>query len=320
MMSPNNKALLDTSMKRELRALLVGPPVELTKEEASKYHPATDITFLERLDAEAINEQERTELLEHLAQCVFCRQEMERLCKCGALFADNERKADSAFSWPRMAVALKKQPVFAAAVCLLLVIGVVTLFSPFSGSPSQIAHKKVTGMLEPHEKNFSTSLPENGYRLNGTSSMKAVFAVDDHKRSVRAAYEKLVADYPGNIDFRTEFGKYLLFVLQEPDLARNEWEKALAASLKPSELKRVPELHLLLGIVAFEEGNDTLAQKHFRDALDLDTNNVNAKINMAISLYRSGERENATEMLRELRSERIPASLRGQIDRFLGQD
>jgi len=316
----NNRTLLDTYMKRELHSQLVGPPVTLTDEEAAQYHPATDITFLERLDADAISEQERKELLAHLDQCMFCRQELERLCKSGALFEQNDRKLDTRFARSRIWENLKKAASLSTVAACLLCVGVLALYWSSTGDPSLMAHRKITRMLNADEQGFSTLLTDNGYRLSGTFAIKAVSVLDDHKQAVRAAYEQLVADYPNNINFRTEFGKYLLFVLKEPDLARNELERALELSLTPSELKRSPELHLLLGLAAFEERNDDLAQKHFRDTLDLDPKNLDAKVNLAISLYCSGEQEEATSMFQKLRSERIPEALRNQIDRFLERE
>lgn len=319
-MNSNNKILLDAYMKRELNAHLHGKPAELTEEEAAKYHPANDIVFLERLDADAIDDRERTELLEHLDQCAYCRQAMEQLCRSGALFAQASGKKDIGLSWDRIPGDVKKHvKPLALAACVLLVAGIGILYSLPSGNPSQVAYNKVRKMLDTDEKGFSTSLPENGYRMNGTSAMKAFPVMDDHKREVRTAYEKLIADYPDNVSFRTEFGKYLLFVLKEPDLARNELEKSLEASLSPSELHRFPELRLLLGIAAFEEGNDTAAQEQFRSVLDLDPKNLDAKVNLAICLYRSGETENATEMFEELRKESIPAQLRDRIEEFLNR-
>ena len=317
-MNTNNKSLLYDYMKRELNILWSGKPAELTEEEAKQYHPATDIAFLERLDADAISDHERVELLEHLNKCVFCRQKMELLCKCGAMFTDGVKTTVPRPVHTQLTKFRLLSPLTIAA-CLFLVVG-VTLYFSSSGSPSQVAHRKVAGMLKPDEKNLSTLLTDHGYRLSGTSSIKAVTTIDDHKQTVRSAYEKLLADYPDEIDFRTEFGKYLLFVMKESDLARNELEKALEASLTPSELKRVPQLHLLLGLAAFEERDDVRAQKHFRDVLDLNPQNIDAKVNLAISFYRSGDKEQAVEMFNALRSESIPVTLRDLIDKFLERE
>lgn len=317
-MNTNNKTLLEKQMKTQWNEQTGGPPAELAEDEAAKYHPATDIVFLERLDADAITDTERAELLEHLDQCRFCRQEMERLCKCGALFEGKKLNLKTSSNLP---AAMKKYAqALVAAACLLIVVGVGVLYSLHSGSPSQVAYDKVRKMLGDDERSFSTMLTESGYRLNGTSSMKALPVMDDHKHKVRTAYEKLLENYPEDISFRTEFGKYLLFVLKEPDLARHELEKALDASLQPSELKRVPELRLLLGIAAFEERNDPAAQEQFRQVLDLDPKNIDAKVNLAISLYRSGEQEKATAMFEQLRKESIPSPLRSRIESFLDRE
>ena len=162
-----NKTLLKTFMNSELESQWNGPPVDLTAEEATKYHPIKDITFLERLDADTISDRERAELLEHLDKCVFCRQELTRLCKCGAMFEDNRRKIGTGFSWVHMLDAVKRQtPSLALVACLLLVVGTALWYTLFPGSPSQIVYHKVAGMLEPEEKNFSTlSLPAPETRM-----------------------------------------------------------------------------------------------------------------------------------------------------------
>jgi tetratricopeptide (TPR) repeat protein len=325
-MNPNNQFLLETYMKNELETQFNGTTMDLTDEEAAQYHPSKDIAFLERLDADAITDKEQVELLEHLAQCAFCRQEMQRLCRCGALFAQenptNSRNAvvivQTQSNWEKpMPSGMKfiKQWAWMGGA-LLLLICFMLMYSP-SGNQARIAHNNILKMLNENERDFSTLL-SNDYRLNGTPAIKGGIPImDDHKREVFAAYQKLVADYPNEIDFRIEFAKYLLFVLQEPGQARNELEKSLEKSLLPSEMRRVPELHLLLGIAAFQEGDDTLALRRYRDTLDLDPKNIDARVNMAISLYRSGEKEKAVEIYRELQSESITETLRNKIDNFL---
>ncbi len=320
-MNTSNKILLETYMKRKLYSMLGGHPVELTGDEVTQYHPSEDVTFMERFGANAITDQERKNLLEHLNQCAFCRQEIAWLCKCGALFdeqpAQNAKPSTVKTLFQRWKAYVKPLTLVA---CLLIVIGIGALYSLHSVEPSQVAFNNVKKMLNSDEKNFSTSLTTNGYRLNGTSSTKAMTVVDDHKQAVRSAYKKLIADYPSDILFRVEFGKYLLFVLHEPDLAQNELEKALEASLLPPELHRVPELRLLLGIAAFEERNDMAAQEQFRHVLDLDPTNLDAKVNLAISLYRSGEKEKATGIFEQLRKESIPTPLRNRIESFLDRE
>ena len=319
-MNSNNKSRLNTYIKNVLKSQLNGPIVDLTEAEDAEYHPSKDIVFLERLDADAITDEERAELLEHLDKCVFCRQEMQRLCECEALFAINRDEnppiTQTSSDWERPAAkkAVKQWSLIGGV--LLLLIGFVALYPLPSGNQGQIAHNDIQNMLNENERNFSTLLADS-YRLDGTLAIKGDIPVmDDHKREVLAAYQKLLADYPDEIDFRIAFAKYLLFVLQEPAQARDELEKALEKSLMPSELDRVPELHLLLGIAAFKEGNDTLAKQHYQNVLDLEPKNMDAKANMAISLYRNGETEKALEILRELRSENIPVTLRNKIDVF----
>ena len=322
-MNTNNKSLLEAYMKNELKSQFNGPRVDLTDEEAAKYHPAKDIAFLERLDADAITDSERTELIDHLDKCVFCRQELERLCQCEALFATElptrQPIAETPSDWenPALWKTLKEWSWVGGA--LLLAIGIALVFMLPSGNQSQVAYNNIRKMLNNDERNFSTQLTDT-YRLDGTSTVKGFPVMDDHKRDVLAAWQQLVADYPDNINFRTEFGKYAIFVLNDTELARNELEIALEKSLTPSELKRVPELHLLLGIAAFREGNDALAQQHYQNALDLDPKNLDAKVNLAISYYRSGDQDKAMEIYRELRTEKIPVTLSNQIDSFLERE
>ncbi len=99
--------------------------------------------------------------------------------------------------------------------------------------------------------------------------------------------------------------------------ARLQLKMALEKSLVPSELHRASELHLLLGIAAFMENDDTIAQKHFQNALALEPKNRDARLNLAVSLYRSGDREKTVEILNELRTESISDILRAKIDEFL---
>jgi tetratricopeptide (TPR) repeat protein len=323
-MNTNAKAQLKARMKQELNALLGGVPVELTEADAKQYHPAADTVFLERLIAGMISDQERKELCEHLSRCTFCREEIEELHESGALPRDIHTKKENQGLVPLIRktgiwiVASHKQ-VLAVAASVLIIAGVV-LFSLHSNSPSQIAHNNVLKMLGDDEKDFSMLLADNGYRLDGFDARKSsagMDGLDDHKRTVRAAYEKLVADYPANIKFRTEYGKYLLFVLQDTVAAKSELEKALGTSLVPSEMHRVPELRLLLGIAAFVERDDAAAQEQFRHVLDLAPQNLDARVNLASSLYRSGEQQRAIEMLEQLRKENIPTPLLDRIDSFL---
>jgi len=325
-MNTNNKNLLKSYMRNELKAQLKGTPVDLPDEDSAEYHPMRDVAFLERLDTDAITDQERAELIAHLDKCGFCRQELERLCQSEALFA-TDTTIDSPIAktqsiWENSAVMKTLKQWAWVGGALVLLIGGFALFYAMPGDKAQVAFKALQKKLNEDEQNFSTQLAGN-YRLDGTSAMKGGIdlpVMDDHKRDIRSGYEKLIVDYPDKTDFRTEFGKYLLFVLDEPELARNELEQSLEKSLTPSELKRVPELHLLLGIAAFKEGNDTLAQENYQKALDLDPKNLDAKVNMAISLYRSGDEERAMEIYRSLRSEKIPTELRNMIDGFLDRE
>ena len=316
--------MLKTYLKSELKSQLKGILADLTDGESAEYHPMRDAAFLERLDADAITDQERAELITHLDKCGFCRLELERLCQCDALFEPPDLPADQPVAqtpsnWenPTMMKFLK-QWAWVGGV-LVLLIG-FALFYALPGDKAQVAHKDLRKKLNDDERNFSTQLAGD-YRLDGTLAMKGGIPVmDDHKRDIRSTYEKLITDYPDRVDFRTEFGKYLLFVLHDYDLARRQLELSLEQSLTPSELKRALELHLLLGIAAFKEGNDTLAQKHYQDALDLSPTNLDAKVNMAISLYNSGDTERALEIYRSLQSEKIPAELRNLIDGFLERE
>ena len=319
-MNTNNKNLLKTYMKKELQSQLKGVSVYLTDEESAEYHPMRDVAFLERLDADAISDQERTELIGHLDQCGFCRQELERLCQCDALFTTNVPTnppiAQTHSIWENLAKTKSMKQWAWVGGALVLIIG-FALFFALPGDKATVAYNDLRKNLNDDERNFSTQLAGD-YRLDGTSAIKGGIPVmDDHKRDVLAAYQKLITDYPDRVDYRTEFGKYLLFVLHDYDLARGQLELSLEQSLTPSEQKRALELHLLLGIAAFKEGNDTLAQKHYQDAIDLAPANWDAKVNMAISLYNSGDKEKALTIYRSLQSEKIPAELRNLIDGFL---
>lgn len=312
----NNRSRLEAFMNTLLHEMLIDDQETELTENDGKYHPAQDLGFLERLDVDDISDDEREEMLEHLAECASCRERIELMCRCGALFAEGEQQIETKRDWVK---SLKRQAKwFVPLSCgVLLFLGV--MFLP-ARDPVRIAHHNVRKTLNANEKQFSLQLPENGYRLSGTSTVKAMPTLDDHKRSVRSAYETLVEKYPDNIEFRTEYGKYLLFVIQDTESARLQLEAALEKSLQPSELKRTPELYQLLGIAAFMADDDPTAQKHFRDALALDPKNVDAKLNLAVSLYRGGDRERAFEMLRELRNETISDTLRDKIDKFLDRD
>lgn len=311
-----NRSLLEAFMKTVLDELLTDCPAEFSEEDSKRYHPAEDLDFLERLDTDAVSENERREMLGHLAECASCREGITQLCRYGILFVENEPALETKADWTTF---LKKHRAWhvLASCCILFLIGLTILPSV---DPAHVAYRNVQKMLHEDEKVFSMQLPENGYRLSGTSTVKTLPTMDEHKREVRSAYETLVDQYPNHIDFRTEYGKYLLFVIQDTELARLQLERALELSLQPAELKRAPELHQLLGTAKFMSNDDTAAQKHFRDALALDPENVDAKINLAVSLYRSGDRKKSLEILQELRSEKISDILRNKIDGFLDRE
>lgn len=310
----NNRSLLEAFMNNALNELLVNDVNEEFSDE--QYHPADNLAFLARLDTNTITEEERHEMLDHLARCASCREGIELMCQCGVLSAEDKPTVETKPGWTTL-LRQNAKWLIPLSCCVLLFFGV--FFLPH-GDPAQLAYNNVQKTLNDDEKHFSLQLTENGYRLSGTSTVKAISTLDDHKREVRSAYETLVEKCPENIDFRTEYGKYLLFVVQDADSARLQLEAALEKSLVPSERKRAPELYQLLGIAAFMDDDHATAQKHFRDALALDPKNVDAKVNLAISLYRNGDREQAFDILRELRTEAISDTLKNKIDTFLDRE
>lgn len=286
--------------------------------ETDAYHPSRDIQFLERLDADAITPQERTELIAHLAKCDYCREELLMLIHCDALF-DTEVVALTNPRWQHGAVSSTrvKRIWLTAASCAALVL--LAVFLPFfmrGNSPQQLAMKELAGLLTQDEKNISSQLTENGYRLNGTKYTKSLSEMDERKEKIVSLYEQQIAAEPENIANRMDYAKFLIYSLRDTEKVKALLTAAISATA-PTDTTTLVALHTLLGQAEFEAGNDAAAIEQFRDVLKLTPTNFSAKLNLGIAFYRNGERAEAVEIFEEMKNESIPEGLKKEIETLL---
>ncbi len=282
-------------------------------------HPATSLEFLERLDNEVLLPEERNNFLRHIETCPFCRREIAALIRNGILYADTDVTREES---PEAVISnrLKKRQnyryiigVLTAVVLLIVVVG------PFVwrlGGPNRqdLARRQLQKTLTTDDQAYSTRLSDYGYLLTGHMAIKDFFMPDDHTEAVRTAYRQALDDVPDAVELRFDFARYLLYVLHEPAEARVELEKLIA-----KEPNRV-EFTLALGIACFNEGDDLKAQEAFRIVLAKIPDSFDAQLNLAISLYRGGQLDEAREIYESLRHRPEAKSLAGQIDALLKKE
>lgn len=287
---------------------------------ASTYHPVRDIQFLERLDAGQITAKERAELLGHLAKCDDCRETLLTLIDCNALF-DEAIPTSTKPQWQHDTVATRSRSMwFAVASCAVLVMLAVSLpFFHYGDSPQQLALKELNGLLTNEERSVSTQLTDHGYRLNGTMYTKSLAEMDERKAKIVSLYEKLIAAEPENRAYQLDYAKFLIYSLRDTEKAKEILSAAMAVA-DMSDTAALVSLHTLLGQAEFAAGLVPAAIEQFREALQLDSSNFSARLNLGIALYRNGDTAESLEIFRQLKNEPMTDTLQKEIDTLLEKE
>ncbi|MDO4558207.1 MAG: tetratricopeptide repeat protein, partial [Planctomycetia bacterium] len=283
-------------------------------------HPVDNPGFLERLDANVICEEEHRKWMEHLCGCEHCCRIVSRLVGVDLLFTDTvEEKtipSGQKRSLWRMTDSVRQKRWQIPVACAVIFCICLSVFL-MSGRSTDAVMDEMAMRMSQEFSQQSPCVTDNGYRLNGTSWVKTISSVAPQQRELADQGKELLKKYPDNIPLRVTYGKFLLFALHDPEGAIRELERAKILALTPSGMSYVAEIHQMLGLAEFEAGNDTAAQEHFRNVLDLEPENVDAKINLAVSLYRSGAQDQAILLLQELRSQgRLSELLHSQLNRL----
>lgn len=290
-------------------------------------HPMEDIQFLERLDAQKISAQERTELLDHLAKCHFCRERLLTLIECGALFDEEPEVVSPPVDGTKVAkIARDDQLTYSrhrknlwilVSSCAILTLVLILPFLKF-GKSTQLAKKELENLLTLGEKSTSTLLCDNGYRLNGTLYTKGIPMLDERTTKIVTIYEQLIADSPNDISGKLDFARFLIYSHRDSDRAKEVLKSILTA--KNISATELATSHLWMGLAEFESKNNFAATEQFRKALNLDADNLAAKLNLGITLYRIGNTAEAIAIFQELKKQPISDQLKEQIESLINQN
>ena len=277
-------------------------------------HPVDTPEFLERLHTNHLIPEMRKEWLQHLVTCEYCSQTVSSLVKAGLLFTEEqENQNDTTVTRRNFANLLCQQRrnlLISVAMLSCVFLIAFLLHKPASDQ----AQREMLALMSQQGITWSTRITDNGYRMNGTSWIKAFPSIDPQWQKVAERAEKLLEQHPEDIELRIEYGKFQLFQMHNPQRAIQELETAKSFLLTPDGIKHTPKVLILQGLAAFEMNDDTAAQEYFLNVLDLEPENVDAKINLAVSLYRSGKHERAYQLLQELQSQnKLPNSLQSQM-------
>jgi tetratricopeptide (TPR) repeat protein len=155
-------------------------------------------------------------------------------------------------------------------------------------------------------------LTRYGYRLDGRSLTKTMPQWNDTFKKILAGYERGIAEFPSDVDLRLNYGQYLL-ERSDPESARAQF--ATAKELDPDSV----EADLGLGIAAFQFDELDASVEQFQAVLARDSGNLQAMLNLAISLQRMGRTEEAISWFTQLR-ERLPTGTqRDDIQRLIDE-
>ena len=286
-------------------------------------HPATDLDFMERLDADAVSAEERDAFLRHLCQCPFCRDEIAELLRSDVLYAEPDGVfSDSPQGEPAAAPRPKKRyatlvltRVLTAAAALLLIVGVGVMPSVGVMFRSGMARRGLARVLTESDRAFSNRVSDYGYTLTGVreSFLKGMPDIGRHTDEVCAAYEKAIAADPEDPRLSLDYARYLHYVLDRADRARALLEKAVRTPAGAGNA----DVFLALGLAQFDLEDDDAAIGSFRRALEIDPDSFDARLNLAAALARSGHTAEALPLLEEAGQMPQAEPLRQQIDKAL---
>lgn len=278
-------------------------------------HPATDLEFLDRLENDALSEEERAQFLRHLEHCPFCRHETADLIRTAVLYAEPKTKPV-----PGVQVTAKKKnlsrlisfaPHLLAAAVLLILAGTVFLFRMGTSRDDRLARRELSKLLTADDRAYSDRIPNYGYELTGNSFLKGFAFPTPHNESVMAAYQNALKAAPDDPNLRLDCARYQLCVLDLPADA-SETLKELATNENAPNRSQVLMTH---GIALFKIGDDAEAQKMFRQVIEIDPASVDARLNLAVSLARTGETKEALKLFESVKDfPSVEKDLRQQIE------
>lgn len=296
------------------------------EEQTKMNHPGTDPVFIESVATDSLSPEEYHAFLEHLADCPACRQAVAFQLKTGALFAESEDTWGSDLADPELSLTpktgvsqsspfAKRSFKWVGAIALLafLVYGVLyrqTQQNNVVAKRDFISH--LAQVESSTQEDFSPRLIDYGYRLSGTRYVKGMnqnTASDGNLVSLNTAYENLSRSERNDPDLSVRLVKLIL--------AKNKNVAAAKAILAAfPESKRTVEMEQLFGISEFLLKNDGEAQVHFRRALEMKYDHQTA-LNLAISLTRSDQFEEAKSLFEKVMESTDSESLKLQIETFL---
>ncbi|MEM7171756.1 MAG: tetratricopeptide repeat protein [Pseudomonadota bacterium] len=136
------------------------------------------------------------------------------------------------------------------------------------------------------------------HELDPTNPLPLMMLADTFIRAEKLeaaaeAYKILLNSHPDNAEVHYRLGKTYMDLGQDAK-AMNAFNHALLND--PMD----PRNHNAIAVLLDQKGNHTLAQDHYRAALELDSSNISYKNNLGLSLALTGQRDAAIAMLNEV--------------------
>lgn len=156
------------------------------------------------------------------------------------------------------------------------------------------------------EKNLSAAdgraesgpVPDSGNRSTEDVLSKGSASRTLRDESISEAYQEAVRAAPDDPNLRLDYARYQLNILDRP-VDACETLKELPED--KSAANRVQFL-MTFGIALSKIGDDAGAQKKFRQAVELDPASIDARLNLAVSLCRTGGTNEAIELFESVKN------------------
>jgi len=173
-------------------------------------------------------------------------------------------------------------------------------------SNNKIDHKTENALLQKAVNDY-----KNGYTANAITGFNSVVESDANEKdkAIALLYLGIIADeegkYSNAIDFFNRGINYdkenhLLYLNRAKTYRKmKNYDLAVDNAEKSKSIKTTADSAILLGNIYFEKGNFDEALKNYQEALKIDKNNAIVLYNMAIALFRKGERFPALEYLKK---------------------